>query len=539
MIKRFVLLLFLVPTARFATVAQNTSVSGEVSYVASENVYVRFSNTSDLTQGDTLFFGGEPCLRVMQISSVSAVTERIGDCDPAKGDEVILIKKRPPEAEPAVAALVATSSTEVDTAATTEEPEVEPEVKKARPDHVDGRISFASYSNYTPDDNVGGYTRLVGRAYVNADRIAGSRFSFNTYLNYQEYIRSDNNPSSGPTTLVNIYRAAITCHARDSLRITPGRAINHKASSLGPIDGLQAEKYWGAFYAGAIVGSRPDLDDFGYDPSLFEYGVYSGFDKRKGDWWTQATLGFLEQRNNRNVDRRHLYLQQSTSVGKWYAFASGEVDLYENFDTASAASTFKLTSIYASLRYRFNRHWTAFASFDSRDRIIFFEQFDTEIERLLAEQNIRQGYRVRLNYRSSGGWSIGAVYNYRKELNTENYSQFVQIYGMYRLPWIGGNLSARYGRTTSRYLSTRLWSARYSRNFFDGKAYSAIYYRGLSYENTSVDIQVPGQHYYGVEANTRLASAWRLGALGEYSKQGNKRAFLRRSLRTKQNFTRS
>lgn len=524
MLKRIALLLFFLPAAGFSALAQTTAISGEVSYVASSNVYVRFANTTDLAVGDTLLFNGQPCLRVVQTSSVSAVTERIGSCDPQKGDEVILEKEvSTPEPEVPVAAVAIEASESADTNAVASVATTEP-VKKRR-DHADGRISLASYSNYSPDDDEGGYTRLVGRAYVNADRIAGSRFSFNTYLNYQEYIRSDNNPSTGRNTLVNVYRAALTYNAKDSLRFTLGRAINHKASSLGPIDGLQVEKYWGAFYAGALVGSRPNLNDFSYDPSLFEYGVYGGFDKRNGDWWTQATLGFLEQRNSGKVDRRYLYVQQSTSVGKWFAFASGEMDLYENFDTAFATNTFKLTSLYASLRYRFNKQWTAFASFDSRDRIIFFEQFDTEVERLLAEQNIRQGYRARLNYRSKGGWSLGAVFNYRKELNTDNYSQFIQLYGMYRIPGIGGNLSARYGRTTSRYLATQIWSARYSRNFMAGKLYAAVYYRGLAFENTAVDILVPGQHYYGVEANSRIAGAWRLGALGEYSKQGTKRVY--------------
>jgi len=507
------------------TLGQVREVAGEVSYVASENVYVRFGNTSDLTAGDTLYLGGAPCLKVLQVSSVSAVTERIGACDPAVGDQVILrvVKKEDNVSSETIVPV----PTDEETLMSSDD-SLSSLIKvtdRPKRDWADGRFSLASYSNYTPDDNEGGYTRMVGRAYVNADRIGGSRWSFNTYLNFQEYIRSDNNPSSGRQTLLNVYRAAVTYQAKDSLTFTFGRAINTKVSSLGPIDGLQAEKYWGSFFAGAIVGSRPDLQDFSYDPSLFEYGAYAGLDRSKGDWRIQATAGFLEQRNQGKVDRRYLYFQESTSWKNWYWFASGEMDIYENFDTASATNTFKLTSLYTSLRYRINRHWTAFASFDSRDRVIFFEQFDTEIERLLADQNVRQGYRARLNYRSSSGWSLGAVFNYRKELQTDNFSQFVQLYGMYRLPVIGGNLSARYGQTTSRYLVTQLWSARYNRNWFNGKLYAGIYYRGLGYTNQISEVEVPTQHYYGMEATGQLVGAWRLGGLAEYSKQGGKRVY--------------
>jgi hypothetical protein len=507
------------------TWGQAREVAGEVSYVASENVYVRFVATSDLTAGDTLYLDGAPCLKVLQVSSVSAVTERMGACEPAVGDQVILrVLKTNDDDSPETTGAVSA----VDTSETGSDDSLRSLIEvidKSKRDWVDGRFSIASYSNYTPDDNEGGYTRMVGRAYVNADQIGGSRWSFNTYFNFQEYIRSDNNPSRGRQTLLNVYRAAITYQAKDSLAFTLGRAINTKVSSLGPMDGLQVEKYWGSFFAGAIVGSRPGLQDFSYDPSLFEYGAYAGVDRRQGDWRIQATAGFLEQRNQGKVDRRFLYFQESTSWKNWYWFASGEMDLYENFDTASAANTFKLTSLYTSLRYRINRHWTAFASFDSRDRIIFFEQFDTEIERLLADQKVRQGYRARLNYRSSSGWSLGAVFNYRKELQTYNFSQFVQLYGMYRLPVIGGNFSARYGQTTSRYLLTRLWSARYSRNWFNGKLYAGVYYRGLGYTNQQTDVEVPTQHYYGMEATGQIVGSWRLGGLAEYSKQGGKRVY--------------
>ena len=63
--------------------AQSELVKGTVSYVSSQNVYVKFASTKKINIGDTLFLQkGEallPALRVSNKSSISCVCTRLTD----------------------------------------------------------------------------------------------------------------------------------------------------------------------------------------------------------------------------------------------------------------------------------------------------------------------------------------------------------------------------------------------------------------------------------------------------------------------------
>ena len=65
-------------------------MQGEVTFVTSRNVYIKFDNTTDIQIGDTLMLAknGSACLQVTSKSSSSVVSRLINACEVQKGDGI-------------------------------------------------------------------------------------------------------------------------------------------------------------------------------------------------------------------------------------------------------------------------------------------------------------------------------------------------------------------------------------------------------------------------------------------------------------------
>lgn len=508
--------------------AAQENISGEISFISGDNIYIRFASTRNISPGDTLFYqdealGEQACLMVVNKSSVSCIAKQISDCSLSKG-QVFYLKKK--EVKKEKTAKVADKE-QVDPPATekltvTEETEAG-ETKKT--ERIYARLSAASYSIFSPENEKQGNTRMIGRVNFDMENIAESNFSLESYFNYQENLRFYDD-FSGYNRRFNIYDLALNYQA-ESLQVSLGRKINRKASSLGAIDGLQGEYMHKGFYVGALAGFRPDFQDFGLNTDLFQYGAYLGLEKGGKKFRSQLTVGFLEQRNKGAIDRRYLYLQSSNQIGgRLHVFASTEVDLYENFDTATAQTGIQLSSLFISSNLKITDWWRVFGSYDTRRQVIFFETYDTEIERLLANQEARQGLRLRSNFRLGKRTNVGLSYNSRFQQNAGVQGGNLQAYVSYRrLPWIGGAISYRFNLNSTLYLRSEVNSARYSRYFAKGKLYSAIYYRYLSYLYLNREIVVPAQMYYGTELSYRFNGGWDLGTLAEMSQSGQQTTY--------------
>ncbi len=502
-------------------------ITGEISFISGTNIYIRFASTFGIEAGDTLFFqdqvlGEQACLMVVNKSSVSCIAKQIGDCSISKGQKFYLKKSKQPELEETKKVeqkQLSPSPKEKANDSTITERRVKSK------ERIYARVSAASYSIFSPENKNRGNSRMVGRVNFDMENIAESNFSLESYFNYQENLRFYDD-FRGYNRRFNVYNLALNYNT-DKVKLSLGRKINRRASSLGAIDGLQGEYNANGFYFGAIAGFRPDFENFGLNPNLFQYGAYLGLEKKGDTWQSQLSLGFIEQRNTGEIDRRYLYLQTSNQIGsRLYLFASTEVDLYENFDTAAAQTGISLSSLFVSSRFKITDWWRVFASYDTRKQIIFFETYDTEVERLLANQEARQGLRLRSNFRLGKRTNLGLSYNSRFQQNAGRQGANLQAYISYRrLPWIGGTMSYRFNLNNTLYLRSEVNSMRYSRYFAKGKLYSAVYCRYLSYLYTNREIVVPAQLYYGAELSYRFNRGWDLGTLAEMSQSGQQTTY--------------
>lgn len=83
---------------------------------------------------------------------------------------------------------------------------------------------------------------------LEANHINNSRISVETYLNYRQNLYPKGASSTSKKSDLNVFNLALKYDVDSIFSITAGRKINYKISSLGAIDGLQVEKFFGNSY---------------------------------------------------------------------------------------------------------------------------------------------------------------------------------------------------------------------------------------------------------------------------------------------------
>lgn len=490
---------------------------GTITFITSNNVYVKFDATDVMKIGDILQFSGGDCLRITDKSSVSIVCSILNDCPIKKGDTVTY--------------LVKTSDEPIDEA---QEPQIEVapvEEEITRPqeaekesmykERIRGRITVASYNSFS--DVREDRNRLMTRFSLNADHISDSKFSIESNLSYRSISVPSESTYTGRTSIFNIYNLNVRYDATPSLSLTLGRKINPKAYSIGAVDGLQVEKYFGNFYVGAFAGLRPDFEDYGFNSDLLQYGGYVGIETQTEGISSVTTVGAAEQTNAGATDRRFIYFQHnSTIASNFNVYSTVEVDIFRGdsipTDSTRASKNTRLTNLYLSGRYKFSRDVNVMVSYDSRKRIIYYEYLtQIEINQLLDDDLARQGLRARLNVRPIKTIWLGLSYSKRFQEDSANKSDNIYAYAtLSRIPKIGGRLNVSYNMNTSNYLTSNIVSGRYSRELVKSKLNADFTYRmaSYSYENRDIDYS---QNFYGLGLSYRISRTWQFSFSGEMS----------------------
>lgn len=484
--------------------AYTQNLSGKVSFVTAKNVYVSFDRTDDISIGDTLSISssGEACLLVSNKSSSSCVCVRIGPCELEKGTAISFSQKRNPQVNPI---------TEDEPKEIVEEVILDPDPESSqgveensRPEEsIRGRISVSEYSNLASqrDDR----HRFMSRLSLTADHINHSKFSFETFINFRQFIPTNKENFDPATTFFRVYNLAVRYEVDPSFSIVLGRRINPKIASLGAIDGLQVEKSFGKLYVGAIAGARPDISDHRLNPNLLQYGGYVGTATNDKNFYSQTTLGAIEQRNRGNVDRRYAYFQHSSTIARRLTlFSSLEMDLYRSVNGVRS-NEIRLPNLFISAMYRVGRKVNLTLSYDSRKQILYYKTFQTDIERLLDDDLARQGIRARINIRPIKYVLIGGSFSNRFQSDQQNQSDNIHAFATWtKIPKIGGRLSATYNTNSSNYLTSNILSVRHSRSLAKKKLNADVYYRLADY--TFVNSEAARrQHYYGLNLSYRFA----------------------------------
>jgi hypothetical protein len=466
------------------------NLSGQVSFISSQNIYVKFKSTTGISAGDTLFIPSDDkkvsALIVTSFSSTSCVCTPLSPINLKVGDLVLAVIEKPeakntetvsdiPEKTVPVPEIFVESADSSDSKSKTTK------VKQK----IRGSISLNSYSDLS-NTSAENSQRFRYSISLNAENIGNSKFSIESYLSFKHKSGEWDVVKNDIFSALKIYNLALKYDINSSTRVSLGRRINPRLSSVGAIDGLQAEKSFGRFTAGAVIGFRPDYTDYGFNSDLLQYGAYIAHNSKSDKAWSESSLAFMQQFNQFKTDRRFIYFQHSNSfIKNLYFYSTLEVDLFslrtDSINGDKPQSTFDLTGLYVSLRYKIFKNLTVFGSYDARKNVMYYETYKTFIDRML-ESEIRQGFRLQANYRITRDLMLGLQSGYRYLKTDPHPSKNIYGYLTYsNIPVV--NLTATLSATylESSHLIGKVAGLSLYRDFFKGKVQSGIGYKYINY----------------------------------------------------------
>jgi hypothetical protein len=481
-------------------------LEGNVSYISSQNIYVKFENTKGIEIGDTLFIKNDltiiPAILVEHKSSTSCAGVSFKNIRIDEGTNLLAFVKNDPKTEDSTITNEMVPVESVVIPVTLEKAdEISPQLDESL-STISGKVSIQSYSNISNQKGSYDYQRWRYTFRLNANYIGNSGFSYSHYLSFAYRASDWSRISSNLAEAIRIYDFAMKYNFSDDTFIWFGRHLNNKISNISSIDGLQFETGVDEWSFGAAVGSRPDFKNMGLNIKLFEYGAYLNRADILANGNMQNTLGYFERTNNFKTDRRFLYFQHSNSaIENTRVFLSTEVDLFKK-EMGENKTDFSLTSLYTSVNIRPSDIFSIFLSYDARKNVIYYETFKTLVDSII-ENETRQGFRSRVTLRPVRNLVLGANYGYRFRKGdlkpSNNYGGYITYS---RIPGIETSATLSFNKLSSSYVEGNIWSASLSRPIVYGFDV-LLGYRFTNYKFRS-GIEDMQQHSASINFNTYL-----------------------------------
>ncbi len=478
-------------------------IEGKVTYLSSQNVYVKFDNTSKIKVGDTLFIKQNsdyiPAVKIEYLSSRSTAGKKIGNIDIKIGDRLVYSYTPSETIEPQIMA-VPTFSSQI------AKNEIENTKQKKRNTKkrgkVEGRIAMSSYSSFSSTKK----TDFVRWRYTFAARsqnFYSSRLSFDSYISFNYRSTDWNYIKNNISDALKIYSLALSYDISNNLNLTIGRKINRNITNIGAIDGLQLHGKFGKVTTGVVLGSRPDYQNYSFNFNLFEFGGFISHSDIAGYGVMQNSIALFQQTNDFKTDRKFFYFQHFSNFIKPISFFfSTEIDLYKKIN-GIPSSNFSLTGLYISLKFRPIKTLGFTGSYDSRKNVIYYETYQNYADSLY-DNATRQGFRFNVNIRPWRNLFFRFAYGFRTRIRDIKSSQnFSGSLSYNRIPFIQGTISLNYNNLVTSYLNGNIYGVSFSRDFFDGVIYTTLNYRRILYEFLSGAPNLD-QNIFTIDINWRI-----------------------------------
>jgi len=456
-------------------------ITGKITFKSNNYYYVSFTTTKFLNSGDTLYIMNKnllyPAMTVQFLSkrSVACVplinTLQIGDSIKAIAINNTLFENNRLDLivnknvyDNSIAELFVNKS----------------EMKK---NSIRGRIGITSYTGFNNFSTNNFSQRFRYHLSASEQNVSGSPINFSSYIIFtyksDEWYKVNNNLGNA----LKVYDLNINYNFNGN-SFYLGRRINPKISNIGTIDGIQYEFTIKNNTVGAIIGSRPNFSDFGFNLKLFQIGAFLERTDTLNNRTLTNTLSLFNQTNNFKTDRRFIYFQHANNViENVNLFLSGEWDLYK-IEKNIKRNNIYFTSFYSSINYNATR-WASFSlSYDARKNVIYYETFRTYADSIY-ENELRQGFRFRTNLRLLNTMFIGLNYGYRfKNGDNKTNNNYSLNLNYYNLPIIKSSLNLTFNKVLSAYLNGTIYGAALGKDIFNGLINTNISYRYLVYNFT-------------------------------------------------------
>ena len=417
-IKILVLIILFFSSAIMIAKENKYKKDGKISFITTQNIYVRFEDTEGVSTGDTVYYNYNgkfiPVMIVQFLSTTSCSGKKISNTKLKIGDNVSVWSAND---EPEILILNKAGNEKDSNLAndTTQQEFRKDKIKiPVHRSNFYGSVTANSFSGFANYANSIGTQSWWYSVNLHAENISGTPFYFSNYMNFSYLTSNWNSIKTNVFNNLKIYDLSIG-YKVNKFSIWLGRHMNNNISSVGPIDGLQIEKGFGKFALGGVIGSRPDFLHMGLNSNLFEYGAYVNRLDTINQRQMQSTIAIFQQLNHGKTDRRFLYFQHNNNIiNNLYLFFSSEIDLFK-LQNNKAKSDFSLTSLYLSTQYTPVKPLTINLSYDARRNVIYYETFKSLYDSLFENQ-LRQGLRLSFFIRPFRGMflNLGGGYSFQK-----------------------------------------------------------------------------------------------------------------------------
>ena len=476
-------------------------ISGEVTFISAQHIYIKFNSTDGIQVGDTLLVNEngdlKPALIAKFISSKSVAAERLSSFNPSINQEITAFRRVSEIKQ-------SEKSNQVNVISDSNKVEIKKEKKSftsPTQNNFYGRFSVQSVStldNQTSKNN----QRWRYSFSLSGDKVYDSKFSFSSYVTFSyntyewQYLKND------LTRNARVYDLGIKYEFEPKSFIWAGRHLNQKVSNLGTMEGFQYETQISDFTVGTMVGSRPNFYDYSFDPKLFEYGVYAGRIDTFGTSQLENTFALFQQNNKGKTDRRYAYFQHSNNlIPLTNIFFSSEIDLFKKIG-GKEKSEFNLTSVYISARINILHNLSTSFSYDGRKNVIYYETYKSFLDQII-ENEMRHGYTASVYYRPTAKISISGNYGMRSQKSDKKSSQnFGLNLSYFQLPVFDLNASLLFSQLSSSYSTGKQIGIRLSKYISNDLSLSSDL-RWLGYKFTGSNYTLT-QKIAGIELSYQL-----------------------------------
>ncbi len=456
----FIIGTMLITIAGIAQTTDRVRVDGVISFISSQNCYVKFSSTEGLNIGDTLYQGaksdstGVVVLRYISTHSVAGEQLTAGKYTLAINQTLIGFARVKEAPKTDWGSTKQNSSLLSFVPAAVKSAPAAPDAFK-----ISGRLSEQLASDFSKEKEleVQQFRTMLN---FTAENLFIPKLSLTNYLMFAYREDDWQKVKTNPFDFIRVYDLALSYAVDSATKVWAGRHLNYRMANAGAIDGIQLESSYKSYIGGVVIGSRPSFANYGYDLKYFQYGGYIGrIDKYQDSREMENIFAFFNQTYKSKTDRRYAYFQHSNNlISNSYLFVSSEIDLYKQ-EAGAAKNSLTLTSLYTSFRYTPGRVVSFNLTYDARRNVIYYETYRTFVENLLNNE-LRQGLRAnvyirpldRLNF----GLNTGYRYQHSDNKPTRDYGSTVYYSG---IPYLTVDFNGAATYLTGNYLKGYNWSA--------------------------------------------------------------------------------
>jgi hypothetical protein len=405
------LILLLVFFSAVLSAQHDNKIIGTITYISSQNFYVRFESTNRMSIGDTIYISetGTGIGIIQYLSSQSAACSYLTKSSVELNSQVYAFKK--------INNIESTSTVQE-----VEEKEdsftkeyYQPQCNGTRTKDefgISGRFSLRSFTNYSTSSSHAQNQYWRYSLSLRGKNVGFKNLDFQSSATYG--YRADNWKNSGNFwNNLRVYDFFFSYQTTAFSNIQAGRIRNQNVYSLSTFDGVLFDYAFSKFTIGTFVGSHPDWKNMGVNIKLLQYGVFLSREDSLGGITMSNNLSFANQTNSGITDRRFLYFLHHTRLTDLSFTLSSEIDLYE-VELKKAKSVFKPTNIYASALYRFDKKLSFDISYDARKTIYYFESFRSTLDSIL-DSRMRQAVRFGVLYQFSRTLAVGLNGGFAKQ----------------------------------------------------------------------------------------------------------------------------